>query len=600
MRFVAIALGVLLVLFGGTYWVLFSTSGNKILMPFIEKKAQEAIGAPFKIELFRLTPNLLKLEAVYQNSINAKVEAKFSLFAKSFDVDYRVFGDKVVTPTLIINESIDIEGNAKGSLGDFYLKGIGVVFEAPATYEARVSQARLANATINVENASVEKLLGLAAQPLLTKARANLRVNIVEKNGASSGTAELELFDGVLDSKVVEAEYSLKLPPIVTYQAVVKAFMEDNKIKANGVLDSNLAKLAIKEAKFNISTKVLGSRFDLHVKDLSKLVEMTGVPLQGSFDAKGDLSFDEKNILVNANSASLGGNLDVVYSDDKVFVKGKDLDIEKILFTLVQPLLAKGKIELKADIESIENTKGVVHAKVQNGNLSGKELKALVDLEWPNFIGFETILDATIDKENINFKADLQSDLANIDGIKGSFDTKSLMLESIYDLHVKDLSKLSFMTGQVLKGSLEANGKVKLENDKPYFDVMTDVLGGKTLLVFENDTARLEADGFSMERISEVADVPYVFKATGSANAKYNISEEQGEFSIQIPQGHLLDNELVRLVQVATRFNMLTETYTDTSLKGIVKNQMVGYDFAMQGKESFMKVAHKHIKLNRF
>ena len=123
MRFIAVIVGIVLLLFGGTYWVLFTESGNKMLIPYIESKASEAAGASIQISIFRLTPSSLALDAIYQESVHVRTEGTLSLLAKSFDLDYVIEADSLKTPQINIDEPISLKGNAKGDLKDINIKG---------------------------------------------------------------------------------------------------------------------------------------------------------------------------------------------------------------------------------------------------------------------------------------------------------------------------------------------------------------------------------------------------------------------------------------------------------------------------------------------
>ena len=590
MRFIVVMVGIVLLLFGGTYWVLFTESGNKMLIPYIESKVSEAAGAPIQISTFRLTPSSLALDAIYQESVHVRTEGTLSLLAKSFDLDYVIEADSLKTPQINIDEPISLKGNAKGDLKDINIKGIGVLFEAPASYDVRLLDGALARAVAMVENLSIQKLLGLANQPILAYGRGDLQVNITESSGSPAGTAKIQVHDGSLDEKVILDQYGVELPQNVTFQANFDAHMQGDEVKAKGVVDSSLARLLISDGVVQTNSQAWQGDFELFAPSLKALEGLAGMPLQGKIVISGQAQGDTKGVQARVKTESLGGKIEGIYKGDKVFVTGENVALEKILYTLVQPPLARGGLNLEAQMDSIANKKGTVVLNIPKGELLGAGMEELTGMNWPKVSGFEFKSNALLNKESVEYDANLESSLASVRDIKGTLDTATMSTQTPFSLHVEKLSNLAFITGRALQGPMQMSGIIKLTDGIPFLQANTEVLGGQSVITFENSVALVEASDFSMERLSEVADFPYVFEATGKANVKYDAVKKQGDFSLLLPKGHLRQSELVNLVRTFTGFDLVKETYTDSTLKGVIKDQMVGFDVAMQGEESFIKI----------
>ena len=598
MRFFAIFLATLVLMFGATYWLLFTASGNNILKPYIEKKIEEVIDAPFKIERFRLKVAHLDVEVLYQNSIRAGLRGDFSIFSKTFDMKYSINGEKLVTPTLVIDEKIDLNGELAGSLNSFIIKGGGVAFEAPLGFSAKVDNKTLTTATVNVKDASIEKLLGLASQPLYSKGLLNMDVEIKEKDGKPFGDAKISLVDGVLNEKVLKEEFGVELGEKITYKTSIDAAVEEDFVKAKGVVDSSLAKLFINDAVFNIKNQNLTSKFKLLAQSLKKLGNIVEVPLNGALELDGELKYSNNVAKIVANSDSFGGDLGVVYEGDKVFVKGEEISLEKLLFTANMPPLVKGDLNLSVDLNSIQNLKGEVRANLNKGALIGKELEKMVEAKWPKEVAFSSDLNADIKNGKVNFNALIDSELAKLKDVKGEFDIEKVVLNSVYELEIEELNKLSFLTKKALKGEFSANGELRFKDEKPYFDAKTNSLGGELVFVFEDEVAKVDAKGLMVETISQIVDIPHVFAANADIDARYDLAKEEGEFLFLMPEGRLLDNELVGLVKLATNFDMTKELYANTKLEGTIKKELVNFIFDMNGKESSLRVPKGELNLD--
>ena len=597
MRFIAVIAGVLFILFGLTYWVAFTESGNKMLIPYIESKASEALKAPVKISIFRLTPSTLSLDAVYQESIHVKTEGGLSILSKSFDLDYAIEADGIRTPQISINEPISLRGNVVGDLKDMSIKGVGVIFEAPANYDVQLQGGLLSRAVAKVENLSVQKVLGLVNQPIVAYGRGDLHVNISDNGGTPSGDAKIQIHDGRLDEKMVLEAYGVELPPNVSYQANLDASLQGTKVAAKGVIESSLAKLLIDNGLFDTGSQTWKGDYELIVPNLSAIQKLARVPLQGQILVVGEASGDAKGIQARARTESLGGKIEAIYQGDKAYLMGEKVELDKVLYTLVQPLFASGAIGFDIQMDSIEKKKGKASLSIPSGQFLGEGMKALTGMQWPKSTAFELKSNALIDDKIINYDANFESKLASIRDIKGEFDSDEMATQTPFSLHVNELSDLAFATGRALKGPMQMVGVFKLSQGIPYVEANSEVLGGKSVIVYENSIASLKANNFSMQRLSEVVDFPYVFDALGDANATYDTVQKQGEFSLLLPKGHLRQSELVNLVRTLTGFDLVQETYTDTTLKGVIKDQMLGFNVALQGEQSFLKIEQGSLNL---
>jgi len=227
---------------------------------------------------------------------------------------------------------------------------------------------------------------------------------------------------------------------------------------------------------------------------------------------------------------------------------------------------------------------------IPKGAILGGGMRELNAMDWPKNTAFEFKSNADINDKIIAYDANFESVLASIRDIKGELDTAKLTTQTPFSLYINELSSLSFATGRALQGPMQMEGVAKLIEGAPYLKASSDVLGGKSMITYENAVVTVNANNFSMQRLSEVVDFPHVFEAAGEANARYDTALKQGDFSLLLPKGHLRQSELVNLVHTFTGFDLVEETYTDSTLKGVVKDQMVGFDVSMQGEESFLKI----------
>ena len=80
MKFLAWVCGILLVLVVALYCVLFSSFGNSVLKPFVEKIASEKIGMEFRLEKFELGFSSFDIVAIINGELSVESRGKYSLF----------------------------------------------------------------------------------------------------------------------------------------------------------------------------------------------------------------------------------------------------------------------------------------------------------------------------------------------------------------------------------------------------------------------------------------------------------------------------------------------------------------------------------------
>jgi hypothetical protein len=183
----------------------------------------------------------------------------------------------------------------------------------------------------------------------------------------------------------------VSLPPKVLYQANIDAKLQGTQVQANGVVDSSLARFLIESGLFDTKSRSWKSDFELFVPSLSAINTLAGMPLQGKMLVVGEASGDKREAQARAKTESLGGKIEAIYQGDNAYVNGENVDLEKILHTLVQPPLANGKMNFEFKMDSIANKKGAADLHISQGAILGSSMKELSGLDWPKSTSFDCL-----------------------------------------------------------------------------------------------------------------------------------------------------------------------------------------------------------------
>ena len=592
MRFVVVVMGFLLVMFSGTFWLLFTQSGNNVVRPYLEEKISEKLQKKVVLNAYTLKTGYLDIEAVIDQTSKVVVSGDINFLDKRFDLMYKVDANNLQTPVVLIQDQLLLEGKAKGFLQDFILDGRGLAFKSKVRFTTHLKEGRPAEIELDAKGVQVGEMLELMGKPKYTQGVVDIVVRGKEGDNGLNGKADAKIHIGQLDEELIKRDFNIVIPPNTTYKGKIDALIEGDIVTAKSDIFTTLALLKTEETKIDLKTKSLNSDYEVLISNLTDWELIVGQKLYGSVRVTGNVKKENGVQAIDAHSQTLGGNIDVLMVDHQAQVEYKNVQIRDIFSLIGEPAIAFGAVSGKTVFDDIrENTRqGVISVRVDEGELVGEQLSALSGLKFPQVVTFNVAGDMKVDKNIATYEGKIASSLLNIPSFKGTFDTKTKHLLGTYGVYVPELGKLDFVTKRKLNGVLEAKGEIEQREEYRKVTAQTDVIDGNTTLVFENDLLHVKADGFGMKRLSTLAQVPYVFDSFGQMEATYNIASKLGAFDVSMVEGRLLQNQLTDLVIGLTGFDMTQEIYKDTLLKGTIDHDLVDYNLSMQGGNSALHV----------
>ncbi|WP_228568690.1 hypothetical protein [Campylobacter sputorum] len=572
-----IALLILLIMF------LFSSTGNNIIKPYVEKMIKEKSGYDVKFETFRIGFSDLNLKGDINKEIFLNLNGPYSIFSRSFDVEYKVDIKNLKSFGLELNENMNLYGKVSGNINNFNANASGKFLDSDVKIMANIIDMKPYTLKIDANGLNLAKALPLAKQPLYAFGSVDINADIQNAQGKATINAK----DIRLNEKVFKNDLNISLPQNTMLSGISELKMQGETINAKTYLNSNLSlEASAKNTTINLKTKHIDSDFDIKLNDLSKLEPFTKQKLIGNLDILGAISIEDKKLsLFDAKVLGLDGDIKANVKDKNLQIKLKDVSLSKVLEILNQPNLSSGKIN--ADINSNISFNDISGAaNIKEALLNKTQLDSITGKNFPNNLTYN--FDMNFDKKDdaIKAKANLDSKIAKFD-IKNAT-IKNGEVSSDYTLNIADLNELSFLTNTKLKGNFVANGITNIQNGKFLTSLTSNFLNGNLKIDIKNDNFNKTGfdaliltsnfKNFDMKELTDMLNYSNIYNGNGDASLNYDLSKKYGNFSLDINDGKIASNEFVNILKALSEGSFEAAVFDKADVNGTIKNEMINFD----------------------
>jgi len=580
-----------LMIFG--FFVLFTQSGNNFLKPYLENYIAKKLQQDVQIEAFTLKTNFIDLEAIVNKNSKFIANGNFDILKKSFMLDYIVNARDLKTPYVNIQEALLLKGKAQGNMDRFSLNGSGSVFRSQVSFVTNIVDKNIKGVQLNAKNIKIEDILVFLKKPIYSRGMIDIMADIksTETNNYA-GNSDITIHYGTLNNPLLEKDFGIKLPTMVTYRGAIKSNIYADKIYAKTEIFSNIAKLETKKTEYNLTDKVFYSDYLVVIPNLSLLQK----DMQGNIEFSGNVQKDN-DFSLDVNSNILDGTLKAIVFNDTLKADLEKISLAKLTTMFKQPNYSDGKLTATLDMQNIKpkEEEGRLTLHVKDGALHVNEL---VETQKTEEIKYQLSLASDIKKEIVTTTADVNADILDLKLRKTSLNLNTNYLEGLYALHVKDLNNLYMFTKRPLKGELQVDGNYWYTQGKIKLDGETNFLDAKTIFSLDDNVLHVNSDDLSIVKITDMLYYPKVFDSFSTLEADYNLTSEVGVVSINALNGKLMKSELTDLVQAVSGFDLSTEIYKDSLFRGIVNKNKVDFSLLMNGLESYLKIPDGYADLD--
>lgn len=527
-------------------------------------------------------------------NVNAK-ETKFNLDNKNLESDFSLdildLANLEPFTKQKLNGNLKVDGftkviDNKPEFVKFNLVGFGG--EVNANLQDKILDAK-------INSIKIAELMGVASMPKAISGVINgeIKINDVYDFNNIQGSAILNVIDGKINPAELKKMANLDFPQNNNFEISSKTLIENGIINSVSNLASNLFKIDNLKAIYNLKEKDLKADFKASVDDLSKLKEFTKQTLKGNLKASGDVSMKNNALKgLNLNVNTLGGEIKASSNGSNLNADVNNLKLNDIFALIGQNPLASGDLKAKINLSSIDikNLNGTANINLSNSILNDKELSKMLNKEFPKNIKLNANSDINIANSIANFNAVINSDLANLKKLNGSFDINKNSLNANYEALVNDLSKLAFITGKKMIGSVSLNGEIKKDAKNLVATANSDLFDGKFKANLTNENLKATFDKFKIEKLTHMLDFGEFYEGIGDLVFNYNTLAQKGDFNVDINEGRLTPSKLTTAISIATQKDITKEIFNNSYVKGIINQGLVEFKSQMKAPKMDLNV----------
>ncbi|RTJ21302.1 hypothetical protein C3H83_01200 [Campylobacter jejuni] len=442
----------------------------------------------------------------------------------------------------------------------------------------------------DINEASLEKLLALAGYGALVSGNLNAKLLNADLD-FSNFDLEAKINNAKINTSELKKIAKIELPNTI-FSLDTKANAKNSNISYNALLASNLLNIKKLQGTYNLKNSELNTDLNAFIDDLSQFSAIAGQKLQGKADltAKAHIIGTQiQNLNANANLAD--GVIKVDSNGKKLDLNIDKLDLSKLFVIAGMPNYASGIINAKVNLDNIDfnnlNGKANLEAK---GILNATTLSNILNKNFPNNTSYDLNTKINFKNNIAQFDSVLNSSLADLTKLQGSFDIGKMLLNSDFSLKINDFSKLGFLLDRKLKGKAEFNGKVGFDKSLNFVVNSPNLFEGKLQSTLKNNLLLADLNGVDLSSLAQSLDFMDVYQGKADVKANYNLLSEEGEVNLDMKEGKLKPNLITNALKILTLKDITNDVYRTANAKALIKKENIKLDLNMQADRSYILV----------
>ena len=416
MKFLAWFCGILLVLVVALYCVLFSSFGNSVLKPFVEKIASEKIGMELKLEKFELGFSSFDILAIINGELGVESKGKYSLFSSQFDLNYNTQAKSFNGMQI----DLSLKGEALGSFDNFVANGSGSLAGSNIRFASRIKDYAPLELKLDAKELDLAALSMIA----LKKAYITGKLSAVADIAGQEGTAKLNSAK-IIITKEAQNDFGISLPANFALSLNSDIKLLGKQVAATTRVKSALANLSAKNTSYNFENGEITSDFNVDIANLAALEPIIKQKLNGSIKVAGNTKIANGAMeFLDAKINGLGGEILASLKDNELNANIKNLKLAQALSLAGLAPLANSDISGTAKITNLNDTKkikGSANLTLSSGVLNHKQMNALLGSDLSSDVSFNAQNKLEIASGTLNFDSVLNSPVIENLGAKGSY-----------------------------------------------------------------------------------------------------------------------------------------------------------------------------------
>lgn len=276
----------------------------------------------------------------------------------------------------------------------------------------------------------------------------------------------------------------------------------------------------------------------------------------------------------------------------------KQLHIEEGLYTLNQPLYAKGKVDIEGNITdiSMENLAGKIVTTIYEGEINNKIVNETFELKFLTPKKFEGKIDTLLKPMLIDNQINLKTSIANLAVSSAKINLKDNAIKSDYEVVVEDLNHLYDLTQMKLLGDIKLNGEIKKAKDLEVTGISHTLNGTVDFTLLNNDfNAKINA--IDVVELTKMMLYPSFFDSKANAVLDYNLVTQKGVLNANLSNGQFLKNEFSTMINTLARFDLTKEIYKNVDIQSQINKKVIQSVVAMESPYTAIDVPQSKLDL---
>ncbi len=310
---------------------LFATSmGDKIIKDFLSDYLTNKTHNNIVVKNIDFSgyPNIKTLLRVNRR---ADVELNGKIDKKRFDIKYHIVGDSFKFNNIYMPYYLDINGTAKGSLKNSYIKGVGKIFDGNSRYSFNIEHKRVENLKLELKNANSAKIFKYFHKKPILYGDANITANFKYIDRYNQvGEVRYIVLDGLFKGEKINLDSNISI--------------DNLEYKFDAKVNNSLGELNITNGYYHRAKDIGTINYNIDIKELSSLQKYTKQRYRGAFNAIGLVTYSNKKAVIKGITHSFSGDIDFIYRDKNLDLKLSKVSLIKLLREFNYPTILEADI----------------------------------------------------------------------------------------------------------------------------------------------------------------------------------------------------------------------------------------------------------------
>lgn len=395
---------------------------------------------------------------------------------KGVDSDYKIDVKNLNRLEGIIGKKLNGEFSTNGRIkfqdSVVFVDGKSNIIDSDTFYKFEINNNTAQNISFKVENTKVEKLLNMLNEPIHATGDLSIKGDIKNSEIAKlDGNIESKINNGKIINEVVNAVFNQELKDVITFNLESNSSLVPNQILSQIDFDTNIAKIKIQNAIYDLSDSTFNSDYLIDIASLEKIKDLTKVKLRGEAKILGKIYKSESDLFVDGKSNILGGDFNFNLQNSELKAKLINASIKELSYMLIQPEFFNSKADFTLDYDLLSK-KGNLTGSLLNGHFLPNEFSKIINqlakFDLTKEIYESVEINSNIDDKQLFSNLIMKSKNTQID-IKDSFlDFEKNIIDTRLDTQIKSSNFSIKLQGEMNKPkiSLDIKDLLKQEIDK--------------------------------------------------------------------------------------------------------------------------------------